>query len=128
MKQKINWQKLLLIPLGMLAVASFLYKFDPLQLRLQSQSYGIQKAEKIERQQPYDPFYVKGFKQVDGQYFIVILDHVAPEDCPCSDPKVRSGKKANCPVVHHREKKAIIENGRKLGLPEYNFPVLEVCN
>lgn len=112
----------------MLLVALLLFKLDPLQMRLQRYAGGKQSQEKITRIEAIDPFYVKGFKQVDGQYFIVILDGVSPAECPCSDPKVRLGKKQRCPVVHHREKKNIIARGRKLGLPEYNFPVLEVCN
>ena len=127
MEQYTPWHRILIVFIGIIAVAVFLYKFDPLQLRLQGQSYEIYQSEKAQRQGPFDPFYVKGFKQLDGQYFIVILDGVAPEDCPCSDLKVRRGKNPQCPVVHHREKKAIIAKGRKLGLPEYNFPVLEVC-
>jgi hypothetical protein len=123
-----HWQRILMIPIGMMAVALFLYKFDPLQVRLQGQSYGLQQEVQIQRKGPFNPFYVKGFKQLDGQYFIVILDGISPEECPCSDLKVRRGKKPNCPVVHHREKKAIIAEGRKMGLPEYNFPVLEVCD
>lgn len=127
MEKRKHWQRLLLIPLGMIAIAIFLYKFDPLQLRLRGQSYGIYESQTIQRKGAFDPYYVKGFKQLDGQYFIVIIDGVTPEDCPCSDLKVRRGKNPNCPVVHHRQKKAIIAKGRKLGLPEYNFPVLEVC-
>lgn len=111
----------------MIAVAIFLFKFDPMQLRLRGQSYEVYQTETTLRQPAFDPYYVKGFKQLDGQYFIVIQDGVSPEDCPCSDLKVRRGKNPNCPVVHHREKKAIIARGRKLGLPEYNFPVFEVC-
>jgi hypothetical protein len=122
------WQRLLLLPIGILAVALFLYKFDPLQVRLQGQSFRTQEPEQVQRRGPFNPLYVKGFKQLDGQYFIVIMDGIAPEDCPCSDLKVRRGKNPNCPVVHHREKKAIISEGRKMGLPEYNFPVLEVCD
>lgn len=117
-----------MIPIGMLAVALFLFKFDPLQVRLSGQSYSVQSNDQEQRRGPFNPFYVKGFKQLDGQYFIVILDGIAPEDCPCSDLKVRRGKNPNCPIVHHREKKSIISEGRKMGLPEYNFPVLEVCN
>ena len=128
MKNNINWQRFFLIPLGMVAVALFLYRFDPLQLHLQARSPETQDDVEIQRKGNIDPYYVKGFKQLDGQYFIVILDGVAPEDCPCSDVRVRRGKDPNCPVVHHREKKEIIARGRKLGLPEYNFPVLEVCD
>lgn len=106
----------------MIAVAVFFYKFDPLQLRLRGQSHPLQSAATIQRN-AIDPFYVKGFKQLDGQYFIVILDGVSPTDCPCTDLKVRRGKKANCPVVHHREKTEIIDRGRKLGLPEHDFRV-----
>ena len=117
-----------MIPLGIIAVAIFLYKFDPLQLRLQGRSYVDYQPESIQRTKRIDPYYVKGFKQLDGQYFVVILDGITPKDCPCSDPKVRLDKNPDCPVVHHREKKAIIAKGRKLGLPEYNFPVLEICD
>lgn len=128
MEQHKPWHRILMLVIGMIAIALFLYKFDPLQVRLQGQSYRMEQDDQIQRKGPFNPFYVKGFKQLDGQYFIVILDGVAPEDCPCSDLKVRRGKKRNCPVVHHREKKAIIAEGRKVGLPEYNFPVLEVCD
>ncbi|MEZ4989086.1 MAG: hypothetical protein R2824_01690 [Saprospiraceae bacterium] len=132
MKEAKNWQKYLLTPLGIILVALLLYRLDPLQLKLQRHAHRSasvdQPIEKITRNEPIDPLFVKGFKQLDGQYFVVILADVAPAECPCSDPKVRLGKKQRCPVVHHREKKSIIARGRKLGLPEYNFPVLEVCD
>lgn len=128
MELRNHWQRIILIPLGIIAVALLLFRFDPLQMRLQGQSYRSQPTEEIQRRGPFNPLYVKGFKQLDGQYFIVIMDGVTPGECPCSDLKVRRGKNPKCPVVHHREKKAIITEGRKMGLPEYNFPVLEVCN
>lgn len=127
-KDSKNWQKYLFTPIGMVLVALLLFKLDPLQMKLQRHAGGDRAMENIARNPNIDPLYVKGFKQVDGQYFVVILDGVAPAECPCSDPKVRLGKKQRCPLVHHREKKNIIARGRKLGLPEYNFPVLEVCN
>lgn len=128
MKADKDWQKYLFTPLGILIVALLLYRLDPLQLNLHRNAKRDSATEEITRQKQIDPFYVKGFKQLDGQYFIVILDDVSPSECPCSDPKVRLGKKQRCPVVHHREKKNIIARGRKMGLPEYNFPVLEVCD
>lgn len=128
MKSPLNWQQLSYIVMGIIIVALVLYAFDPLQLTLREQNPYTSTPAQIQRQRTFDPFFVKGFKQLDGQYFIVIVDGVAPEDCPCSDLKVRRGKNPRCPVVHHREKKEIIARGRKLGLPEYNFPVLEVCD
>ena len=128
MELRDHWQKIIWIPLGILAVALFLFKFDPLQIRLHGQTYNVYEQDQIQRRGPFNPLYVKGFKKLDGQYFIVIMDGVSSKDCPCSDLKVRRGKNPKCPVVHHREKKAIINEGRKMGLPEYNFPVLEVCD
>ena len=126
MKSPVTWQQLFYLIFGIMGVALVLYNLDPLQLSLQEQAAGT--SSQVQKQRNFDPFFVKGFKQLDGQYFIVIVDGVVPEDCPCSDLKVRRGKNPSCPVVHHREKKAIIAKGRKLGLPEYNFPVLEVCD
>lgn len=123
MENRNTWQRLLFIPIGIVAVALLLYNFDPLMIAIQKEP-----AETVQRENRFNPYYVKGFKKLDGQYFIVIQDGVQPKDCPCSDLKVRRGKNPRCPVVHHREKKAIIDEGRKLGLPEHNFPVLEVCD
>lgn len=114
-------QRFLVLCLGMILVAIVLYAFDPLHIRLRT------LAESELRSSHIDPLYVKGFKQIDSQYFIVVLDGVPDHICPCDDPKVIRGKKPQCPVVHHREKQEIIARGRRLGLPEYNFPVLAIC-
>lgn len=118
-----RFQHLILIFFGMVMVALMLYAFDPLHTRLRHQH----DYDSTMRTKEIDPLYVKGFKQIDSQYFIVMLDGVPNDVCPCDDLRVIRNKKPQCPVVHHRTKKAIIDRGRRLGLPEHNFPVLEVC-
>ncbi|MBX2873306.1 MAG: hypothetical protein KTR30_14440 [Saprospiraceae bacterium] len=70
----------------------------------------------------YNVFHVQGFIYIDPTTFIVIDDNRSFGECPCDDPAVKRGKKANCPHVHHRTKKKIIDRARSCGLGDW-FPV-----
>ncbi|NET31660.1 MAG: hypothetical protein F6K19_06620 [Cyanothece sp. SIO1E1] len=70
----------------------------------------------------YNVFHVQGFIYIDPTTFIVIDENRSFGECPCDDPAVKRGKKANCPHVHHRTKKKIIDRARSCGLGDW-FPV-----
>ena len=70
----------------------------------------------------YNVYHVQGFIYIDPTTFIVIDQNRTFGDCPCDDDAVRRGKKANCPHVHHRTKKKIIDQARICGLGD-RFPV-----
>ncbi len=70
----------------------------------------------------YNVFHVQGFIYIDPTTFIVIDENRSFGECPCDDPEVKRGKKANCPHVHHRTKKKIIDRARSCGLGDW-FPV-----
>ena len=70
----------------------------------------------------YNVFHVQGFIYIDPTTFIVIDQNRSFGECPCDDPEVKRGKKSNCPHVHHRTKKKIIDRARSCGLGDW-FPV-----
>ncbi len=70
----------------------------------------------------YNVYQVQGFIYIDPTTFIVIDENRAFGDCPCDDPAVRRGRNANCPHVHHRTKKKIVDRARSCGLGDW-FPV-----
>lgn len=70
----------------------------------------------------YNVYHVQGFIYIDPTTFIVIDQNRTFGDCPCDDKAVRRGKKPNCPHVHHRTKKKIIDQARSCGLGD-RFPV-----
>ena len=70
----------------------------------------------------YNVFHVQGFIYIDPTTFIVIDENRSFGECPCDDPEVKRGKKKNCPHVHHRTKKKIIDRARSCGLGDW-FPV-----
>lgn len=70
----------------------------------------------------YNVYHVQGFIYIDPTTFIVIDENRSFGDCPCDDPAVKRGKKKNCPHVHHRTKKKIIDRARACGLGDW-FPV-----
>jgi len=70
----------------------------------------------------YNVYHVQGFIYIDPTTFIVIDENRSFGECPCDDPIVKRGKKANCPHVHHRTKKKIIDRARSCGLGDW-FPV-----
>lgn len=70
----------------------------------------------------YNVFHVQGFIYIDPTTFIVIDENRSFGECPCDDPEVKRGKKRNCPHVHHRTKKKIIDRARSCGLGDW-FPV-----
>lgn len=70
----------------------------------------------------YNVYHVQGFIYIDPTTFIVIDENRSFGECPCDDPAVKRGKKENCPHVHHRTKKKIIDRARACGLGDW-FPV-----
>ena len=68
-----------------------------------------------------DIFHVRGFVYVSPTMFILIQDPADFTDCPC-ELKVIRNKNPQCPVIHHRTKKKIIDQARECGLGDW-FPV-----
>lgn len=89
------------------------------QSTLSVQSDGDQCDPKVDG---YNVYHVQGFIYIDPTTFIVIDENRSFGECPCDDPVVKRGKKANCPHVHHRTKKKIIDRARSCGLGDW-FPV-----
>lgn len=89
------------------------------QSTLALQSDGDQCDPKVDG---YNVYHVQGFIYIDPTTFIVIDENRSFGECPCDDPVVKRGKKANCPHVHHRTKKKIIDRARSCGLGDW-FPV-----
>lgn len=93
------------------------------QLIFQTAALGQMNADQCDpKVDGYNVYHVQGFIYIDPTTFIVIDENRSFGECPCDDPAVKRGKKENCPHVHHRTKKKIIDRARTCGLGDW-FPV-----